>query len=120
MLQCARCDEAVEDGLILCADCVVRDRLRQDARVDLDAQQTTHKAFEVPEKGRRRKTRVEATERTTSRGPSERQVWLFEHHDRIYVETTFDRDTGAVRWGPKIGDLDDQTLHSQTEKPTDE
>jgi hypothetical protein len=54
---------------------------------------------------------VEKVQWSYDRNRYERAVWLFDRDDNQYCETWFDQDTGAISWGPKMGPLDDQSIH---------
>lgn len=135
MRWCARCGEPIDGGLLLCATCVPRDRLRQDVQIRLIEPATAMvdaddravelrpgrgtsrvRAREMPSSGGISRSRLRAVEKVEwihDRQRDERRVWLFDHRDRVYSETCFDLVTGAITWGPKLGSLHDQSLHSR-------
>jgi hypothetical protein len=140
MRWCARCGVPIDDGLLLCADCVPRHKLIQDATINLGSPITAVidseggvrntgsggngttskvKAYEVPSKGGKRRAPLRAVEKVqwiNDRQRYERVVWLYDRRDRVYCETCFDLKTGTITWGPKRGALDDQAIHGQRGK----
>jgi hypothetical protein len=130
MRWCARCGAPIDDGLLLCGKCVPREKLIQDVKIIMTSPITmvvgmdgkaaqnipgkgksTVKAYEASDKGGRRRSRLRVVEKIEwihDRQREERIVRLFDHRNRLYSETCFDLETGAITWGPKYENLDNK------------
>ena len=132
MRWCARCGASIDDGLILCTQCVPKEHLRQSVNIELTSPpkiifdcegkitetipgsgKTTVKAFDMSAGSTTRSPlrAVEKVQWNRDRNRYERAVWLYDRNDNLYCETWFDLDTGEIAWGPKMGPLDDQSIH---------
>jgi hypothetical protein len=134
MRWCARCGSPIDEGLILCAQCVPREYLQQSVNIRLTSAPrvvfdsegniaenipgsgtSTAKAYDMSagSKGRSPLRAVEKVQWNLDRNRYERAVWLFDRNENVYSETWFDLDTGEITWGPKVGPLDDQSIHGK-------
>jgi hypothetical protein len=141
MRWCARCGAPIDDGLLLCPECVPREHLQQNVNIELttpphvifDAEgnvvaslpgsgKSTVKAFDMSGKSKSRSPlrAVEKVQWNHDRQRYERAVWLFDRSNNLYCETWFDEDTGQIAWGPKFGALDDQSVHGKNVDDTDQ
>jgi hypothetical protein len=123
MRWCARCGVSVDDGLLLCASCVPREKLGQSVTIEFGSPpRSTAMAYELPNQGGKHQSRLRAIEKVEwihDRQRQERVVRLFDHHNRLYRETCFDLETGVITWGPKYGPLDDQSIHGRSGKKSE-
>lgn len=134
MRWCARCGVPIDDGLLLCAQCVPRENLQQSVNIELtspphvilDAEgkvvenvpgygKSTVKAYDMSASSKNRSPlrAVEKVQWNHDRNRHERAVWLYDRDNNLYCETWFDQDTGQITWGPKSGALDDQSIHGK-------
>jgi hypothetical protein len=132
MRWCARCGASIDDGLILCSLCVSRQHLQQSVTIELTSPpmvildhdrrmieeipgsgKMTVKAYDMSTGSKKRSPlrAVEKVQMNHDRNRYERAVWLYDRNDNLYCETWFDLDTGGITWGPKMGPLDDQSIH---------
>lgn len=117
-------------GLILCDGCLPRDSLQQSVSIrlpparavvgpgpvpppplDPHGTESVIGAREKPAVGGLRRSRLRATEKVEWIHDRQRYERRGDHRDRVYSETCFVLDTGEIKWGPKIVDLDDQESH---------
>lgn len=122
----------MDDGVILCALCVPRDHLQQSVNIRLTSAphvildsegtvvrntpgtgQSIVKAYDMSagSKNRSPLRAVEKVQWNHDRSRYERAVWLFDREDNLYCETWFDQHSGEICWGPKMGPLDNQSIH---------
>src|ERR1700733_7225196 len=115
-----------------CARCVPREHLQQNVNIELTSPpkvildregniteeipgsgKSTVKAYGMStgSKGRSPLRAVEKVQWNHDRSRYERAVWLYDRNDNLYCETWFNLDTGEIAWGPKMGPLDDQSIH---------
>lgn len=132
MTWCARCGESTSDGLLLCAECVSRSNLRQSITIEMTTVPVIKLDPEgniignVPGKGKAVAKAADMSAGSVSKAPlrvvrkiewrNDRQnweigVWTFDRENNRYSETWFDLATSRPTWGPKVGNLDDQSIH---------
>jgi hypothetical protein len=132
MSWCANCGVPINDGLLLCKDCVSRGDLKQSVHIELTSApnvkfdsegnvlentpgsgKSTVKAYDMSAGSVARSPlrAVQKVQWNHDRKQNERAVFLFDRNNNLYCETWFDLTTGQITWGPKRGPLDDQSMH---------
>lgn len=129
---CARCGVPIDEGPILCDQCVPRENLSQSARVEMTSAprvvidsegniienipgygHTTMKAWDMSA-GSKSRAPLRADHKVRwnrDRKQYELCVLLFDRREDLYCETWFDMATGEITCGPKQGPLSDQSIH---------
>jgi hypothetical protein len=131
---CVSCGTLVDDGMVLCSQCVPKGDLAQSVTIEmisapnvvLDSDgnvvenipgygKATTKAFDMSEGSKKRSPlrAVQKIQWNHDRKRNERAVWLYDRKNNVYCETWFDLDTGQITWGPKRGLLSDQSIHGR-------
>ena len=129
---CAKCGKPIDDGLLLCEDCLPRYNLRQSVNIEMTCPpnvtfdsdgnvievtpgygKSTAKAYDGSTGGYNRSAlrAVQKVQWNNDRQQYERAVYLYDRNDNVYCQTWFYLDTGQITWGPKRGPLDDQSIH---------
>jgi hypothetical protein len=130
MNSCARCGNPVEEGLLVCGDCVPRKRLRQDVHITLtDSLGGPHEeprskvtAREVPPVGGINKNPLKVVEKVEwrrDREQLERSVWVYDRRDGLYYERAYKAETNEVIFEKSPSPLNDPSAHGPKERPSD-